>query len=109
MGVAVVCNLKPANMRGIKSHGMLLCASDKDHKTVEVLKVAPGSKPGERITSDSFTEEPDKQLNPKKKIFEKVQVDLTTDDSLQVTYKGELVATSAGPILAPSIKEAVIR
>lgn len=107
--VAVVCNLKPANMRGIKSQGMLLCASDKDHKTVEVLTVAEGSKPGERITSDMFTQAPDAQLPPKKKIFEKVQSDLTTNDSLEVTYKGELLRTSAGPILAPSLVNAAIR
>jgi len=107
--VAVVCNLKPANMRGIKSHGMLLCASDKDHKSVEVLKVAAGSIPGERITSDMFTEPPDNQLNPKKKIWEKVQVDLSTNDSLEVTYNGELLKTSAGPVLAPSLKNAEIR
>ena len=88
---------------------MLLCASDKDHKTVEVLRVPEGSKPGERITGESFTEAPDTQLNPKKKIFEKVQVDLTTDESLQVTYKGELLRTSAGAITAPTLKSAVIR
>lgn len=107
--VAVVCNLKPANMRGIKSQGMLLCASDKDHTTVEVLTVAEGSKPGERITSDMFIDAPDPQLNPKKKIFEKVQIDLTTNDSLEVTYKGELLRTSAGPILTPSLVNAAIR
>lgn len=107
--VAVVCNLKPANMRGIKSQGMLLCASDKDHTTVEVLIVPEGSKPGERITSDMFTDPPDSQLNPKKKIFEKVQTDLTTNAGLEVTYKGELLRTSAGPLLAPSLVNAAIR
>jgi len=107
--VAVVCNLKPANMRGIKSQGMLLCASDKEHTTVEVLVIPEGSKPGERITGESFTLPPDPQLNPKKKIFEKVQVDLTTTDSLEVTYKGELLRTSAGTILTPSLKNAAIR
>ena len=50
-----------------------------------------------------------KKIQQKKKIFEKVQVDLTTDDSLQVTYKGELLMTSTGPITAPSLKSAVIR
>ena len=89
--------------------GMLLCASDKDHTTVEVLIVPEGSKPGERITSDMFTDPPDPQLNPKKKIFEKVQTDLTTNAGLEVTYKGELLRTSVGPLLAPSLVNAAIR
>jgi aminoacyl tRNA synthase complex-interacting multifunctional protein 1 len=35
--VVVLCNLKPRNMRGIKSFGMLLCASDEAHENVEPL------------------------------------------------------------------------
>ena len=88
---------------------MLLCASDKDHTTVEVLVVPEGSKPGERITGESFTDTPDSQLNPKKKIFEKVQVDLTTNNLLEVSYKGEILRTSVGPVVAPSMKNAAIR
>ena len=37
---------------------MLLCASDSDHKTVEVLRVPEGSTPGERITGDMYTNDP---------------------------------------------------
>lgn len=35
--VLVLCNLKPRTMRGVTSHGMLLCASDADHKEVDPL------------------------------------------------------------------------
>lgn len=35
--VVVICNLKARNMRGIKSHGMVLCASDEAHENVEPL------------------------------------------------------------------------
>lgn len=35
--MVVLCNLKPRNMRGIKSFGMLLCASDEAHENVEPL------------------------------------------------------------------------
>lgn len=31
-----------------------------------------GSAPGDRVTVQGFEEEPDEQLNPKKKIFEQV-------------------------------------
>lgn len=36
--VVVLANLKPRNMRGIKSHGMLLCASNDAHDAVEPLR-----------------------------------------------------------------------
>lgn len=106
--VAVVCNLKPANMRGIKSHGMLLCATDKERTKIEVLRPAEGSKPGDRITGEMFTEAPDTQLNPKKKIFEKVQEELTTNGGMEVTYRGELLRTETGPLKAVSLSAARI-
>lgn len=34
--VCVLCNLKPAAMRGIKSHAMLLCASSSDGTKVRI-------------------------------------------------------------------------
>ena len=47
--VIVLANLKPRNMRGIKSNGMLMCASDASHETVELLTAPEGSVPGERV------------------------------------------------------------
>ena len=41
--VIVVCNLKARNMRGIKSHGMVLCASDEAHENVEPLQPPEGA------------------------------------------------------------------
>lgn len=35
--VCVLCNLKPAAMRGIKSHAMLLCASNSDGTKVRIM------------------------------------------------------------------------
>ncbi len=32
--VVVLCNLKPRPLRGVVSHGMLLCASNSDHSKV---------------------------------------------------------------------------
>ena len=45
----VLCNLKPRNMRGIKSEGMLLCASNDSHESVEPLVPPQDSQPGERV------------------------------------------------------------
>ena len=47
--ILVLKNLKPAAMRGIKSHAMVLCASNDDHSKVEFLVPPPGSKPGDRV------------------------------------------------------------
>ena len=47
--VVVLANLKARNMRGVKSNGMLLCASDAAHENVELLRPSEGAVPGERI------------------------------------------------------------
>lgn len=47
--VVVLANLKARNMRGVKSNGMLLCASDAAHENVELLSPPEGALPGERI------------------------------------------------------------
>ena len=88
--------------------GMLLCATDKERTKIEVLRPAEGSKPGDRITGEMFTEAPDTQLNPKKKIFEKVQEELTTNGGMKVTYRGELLRTETGPLKAVSLSAARI-
>lgn len=67
--VAVLCNLKPAKMRGIESKGMVLCASNDDHTIVEPIDIPDGCAPGDRITFDGFSGNPDEQLNPKKKVI----------------------------------------
>lgn len=41
--VIVICNLKARNMRGVKSHGMVLCASDEAHENVEPLSPPQGT------------------------------------------------------------------
>ena len=57
--VVVLANLKPRNMRGVKSNGMLMAASDASHENVELLHPPDGSIPGERIWFGS----PDDQTN----------------------------------------------
>lgn len=59
--MVVLANLKPRNMRGIKSSGMLMAASDSSHENVELLVPPEGSLPGERIW---FGSESDKETLP---------------------------------------------
>ncbi|XP_054447626.1 aminoacyl tRNA synthase complex-interacting multifunctional protein 1 isoform X2 [Pteronotus mesoamericanus] len=84
--VILLCNLKPAKMRGVLSQAMVMCASSPEK--VEILAPPNGSVPGDRITFDAFPGEPDKELNPKKKIWEQIQPDLYTNDECVATYKG---------------------
>ena len=55
-------------MRGITSQAMVMCSSSEDRKSFELLDPPSGCVPGDRITFDGFPGEPDKQLNPKKKV-----------------------------------------
>lgn len=84
--VVLLCNLKPAKMRGVLSQAMVMCASSPEK--VEILAPPNGSVPGDRITFDAFPGEPDKELNPKKKIWEQIQPDLHTNDECVAMYKG---------------------
>ncbi|KAJ8335779.1 hypothetical protein SKAU_G00391210 [Synaphobranchus kaupii] len=82
----ILCNLKPAKMRGVVSQAMVMCASSPDK--VEILDPPSGAAPGDRVTFQGFQGEPDKELNPKKKVWEQVQPDLRTDGQCVATYKG---------------------
>ncbi|OCB89904.1 hypothetical protein A7U60_g2933 [Sanghuangporus baumii] len=112
--VITVCNLKPANMRGIKSFAMLLCATSKDGKEAGIELVQPplGSKPGDRVYFEGEKFEnatPLSQLNPKKKIFETIQPGFTTLESKEaawvdpVTKSVHKILTANGVCVAPTL------
>ena len=86
-----ICNLKPANMRGVKSFAMVLAATSKDGKggsgSVELVAPPPGSQPGDRIYFEGFEDQsPIEQLNPKKKQFETIQPNFTTLDTKEACW-----------------------
>lgn len=110
--VVVLCNLKPAKMRGVESKGMVLCASVDEPKQVEPLLPPVDSKPGDRIVVEGFeTSQPDEVLNPKKKVWEKLQVDLKTNDNLIAVWQdSKLISKSSGTsVTTRSMKNAPIR
>jgi len=107
--VCVLCNLKPAAMRGIKSFAMVMAGSDNDHTKVELVTPPEGAKIGERIMIEGFAGDPEEQLNPKKKTFENVQPDFSTTADLVATYKGVPWMTSAGPCKVASLVGASIK
>ena len=89
-------------------NGELLCASDEAHTTVEPLTPPEGAACGERITFEGFAGEPEKQINPKKKLLEKLFPDLVTNAEGTAMYKQAAFMTSKGPCTA-SLKNGLVR
>lgn len=108
--VLVLANLKPRAMRGIESHGMVLCASNSDKTKVEPLLVPEGLAVGERVFFGEAPSphKPDDELNPKKKYFETVQPDWKTDDNRVARYKDLAWNTAKGYITAATISGGTI-
>ncbi|XP_077976881.1 tyrosine--tRNA ligase, cytoplasmic-like [Glandiceps talaboti] len=108
--VVLLCNLKPVKMRGIESKAMLMCASNEDASIVEPLEPPEGSAPGDKVFIEGYENgTPDAELKPKKKVFEKVQVDFRTTSELVAEWKGSPFMTKLGIIKVKSLKGAIIR
>ncbi|KAK6161634.1 hypothetical protein DH2020_005015 [Rehmannia glutinosa] len=106
--VIVLANLKPRNMRGVKSFGMLMAASDATHENVELLAPPEGAVPGERVWFGSLDEKDNLPEVQKKKIWELVQPHLKTDESCVATLGMHHMRTSAGVVISESLKNANI-
>ncbi|KAL7982050.1 hypothetical protein Chor_001107 [Crotalus horridus] len=103
-----LCNLKPVKMRGVVSQAMLMCASTPEK--VEIIIPPNRVVPGEKITFEGFSGEPEKELNPKKKIWEQIQPDLQTNEQCIATYKGvPFEVKGKGVCRAPSMANSGIK
>ncbi|KAM3830080.1 tyrosine--tRNA ligase, cytoplasmic isoform 4-T4 [Vipera latastei] len=109
--VVLVCNMKPQKMRGVESQAMLLCAfSSGDPCQVEPLDPPAGSCPGERVFVEGFENgQPDDELKPKKKVFEKLQADLQISENFVAQWKGKNLMTALGNLTCKSLKGGSIR
>lgn len=78
----VLCNLKARNMRGIKSDGMLLCASNDTHEIVEPLMPPGDAQPGEHVAygDDETATQPEPETPNK----------ASCPDSAQLSCAGEV-------------------
>lgn len=88
--MVILCNLKPAKMRGIMSEAMVMCASTPDK--VEILTPPAGAAPGDIVTVPGFEGVPDELIKPTNKksvsIFEQVAPELKTNDKMEACFKG---------------------
>ena len=106
--VILLCNLKPAKLRGVLSEAMVLCASTPEK--VELLLAPENAAIGDRVTAAGYDGAPEKEINSKNKIFEIVQPDLKTNDDLVATYKGvPLEIKTKGFIKTASLKSVPIK
>merc|ERR1712226_125175 len=85
LSAVFVCNLKPQKMRGIESQAMLLCAVSENG--TEPVSAPLTAQPGDFISIAGYERNPEKVLNPKKKIWEALQVDLSSNESGEVLWK----------------------
>eukprot|EP00850_Spirogloea_muscicola_P023559 SM000367S13681 [mRNA] locus=s367:77470:79350:- [translate_table: standard] len=110
--VLVLANLKPRNMRGVKSNGMLLCASDAAHEVVELLVPPPGATPGERVwfgnEGDTQSEAATPNQLAKKKIWEVVQPVLRTSEDRVAMFQNRPMRASGGVVTSSTLKGASI-
>ena len=65
--VVVITNLKPRNLGGWRSAGMVLCAETHDKSKVEFLAPPPGSQIGDHVFFDGYPRKPLEQLPNSKK------------------------------------------
>lgn len=75
---------------------------------VELVTPPEGATPGERLFVEGFSGEADAQLNPKKKVWEAVQIELKTDAELQACYKGVPLRGATGVCTVESLTLASI-
>jgi tyrosyl-tRNA synthetase len=109
--VVVLCNLKATKMRGIESAGMVLCASTDEPKQVEILIPPENCIPGEKLLFENHENgTPDPVLNPKKKIWEKLQADFKTNSDCIVQWKNcNLITKSGGLVRSTSLADTFIK
>uniref|UniRef100_A0A663EK08 Tyrosine--tRNA ligase n=2 Tax=Accipitrinae TaxID=8955 RepID=A0A663EK08_AQUCH len=104
--VVLLCNLKPQKMRGVESQGMVLCASSVgEPRQVEPLDPPAGCCAGERVYVEGYEGgEPDDELKPKKKVFEKLQADFRVSEDCVAQWKQRNFLTKLGRVSCKSLK-----
>lgn len=114
--VAVVCNLKPRKMQGIKSEAMVLAAVGET--ATELLRPAAGSIVGSRINFDGIDMSAGgiasgNALNKGagKKALEAILTDATfaTTTQREAAFRGHIMSTENGEVTVKTVSNAKIK
>ena len=106
----VVANLKKANLVGVASTGMVLCAVDKETGATEIVEPPANAEIGERVFVDgyegiAYSESQEK----KKKGWRKLQPTLSTNDSKICVWEDKPLMTKNGPCTVASLTGAMLK
>uniref|UniRef100_A0A0R3P9W0 Methionine--tRNA ligase, cytoplasmic n=1 Tax=Angiostrongylus costaricensis TaxID=334426 RepID=A0A0R3P9W0_ANGCS len=106
--VVVLCNLKPAKMRGVESRAMVMCASSPEK--VEIMEVDPSAQPGTPVICPPYLHRPDVQLNPKKKIWETIAQDLKVNEDGYAVWRDTLLLVGGSTkMTAPTLRGVFVK
>ncbi|CAM9621584.1 unnamed protein product [Ectocarpus fasciculatus] len=99
--VVGLCNLPPRAMRGVTSSGMLLCASNDDHSSVNPLSPPEGAKIGELITFEGVLSAPAPPSSGASRAWSATMEDMKTEEATAdgagvAGWDGRPMLTSAG-------------
>lgn len=99
--IAVVCNLKPAVLRGEKSEGMLLAAETEDRGIVEVI--FPEGEVGENLLIEGA-----KPSSAEISIDDFFSTPLTVEN-FEIKFKGKAVAVNSKIVKVNKVKDGKVR
>ncbi|KAG4291473.1 methionyl-tRNA synthetase [Fusarium proliferatum] len=100
--VVVVANLKPVNMRGVRSAAMLLAAEPRDSRDggscIELVEPPTDARTGERLYFEGWEScTPDPVLKPKEKLWDILQVALSTNSKREVVILSDKIIANVAP------------
>ncbi|XP_051947000.1 aminoacyl tRNA synthase complex-interacting multifunctional protein 1-like isoform X2 [Xyrauchen texanus] len=106
--VVLLCNVRAMKVRGVQSQARLIFAVNQEK--INPLAPPTGAQPGDRVTFQNYPGEPEKELNPKHRIWERLLPDLCTDVKGVATYKGvAFEVRGKGLCRAPGINNGTIK
>lgn len=76
---------------------------------VEPIIVPASAAPGSRLAFEGYSGQPDEQLNPKKKVWEKLSVDLKTNNEGVAVWKDNFLLTPEGEKLTSKLANCCIK
>lgn len=103
--VLVVCNLKAKPLKGVASHGMVLCASN-DNGAVKIVSPPEGTPAGERVQFGGKLSSAPPAIPSNAATIELLSHFRTTADGV-VTWKDQLATVAKGPVTSSLVNALV--
>lgn len=108
-------NLKPGNIRGIKSYAMVMCAKSEDGSVVELMRPPAGAQVGDRLYlegQDPTTQgegQPNMNIRKKNSIWNKgFSAGLRTTANKEMAFNGRAFVCGAGKMVSATLPNAII-